>query len=63
MAQANDLLKTDGVAGRALDFLIQEMGREINTIGSKANSGEVTRRVIAFKAELERIREQAQNVE
>ena len=63
LAQANDLLKTDGVAGRALDFLIQEMGRELNTIGSKANSGEVTRRVIAFKAELERIREQAQNVE
>ena len=63
LSQANDLLKTGGVAGRALDFLVQEMGREINTIGSKANHGEITRRVIAFKAELERIREQAQNVE
>ena len=63
LEQAGDLLKTGGVAGRALDFLVQEMGREINTVGSKANSGEVTRCVIAFKAELERIREQAQNVE
>lgn len=62
-SQAGDLLKTGGVAGRALDFLVQEMGREINTIGSKANDGEITRRVIAFKTELERIREQVQNIE
>ena len=39
------------------------MGREINTIGSKANDGDITRRVIAFKTELERIREQVQNIE
>jgi uncharacterized protein (TIGR00255 family) len=63
LKQAEGLLKTDGVAGRALDFLVQEMGREINTIGSKANDGEITRRVIAFKTELERIREQVQNIE
>ena len=63
LAQAGDLLRAGGVAGRALDFLVQEMGREINTIGSKANDGEITRRVIAFKAELERIREQVQNIE
>ena len=61
--QAEDLLKQGGVVGRALDFLVQEMGREINTIGSKANDGEIARRVVAVKAELERFREQVQNVE
>ncbi len=61
--QADDLLKRGGVVGRALDFLVQEMGREINTIGSKANDGEIARRVVAAKAELERFREQVQNVE
>ncbi len=63
LAQAAALLKGGGVAGRTLDFLVQEMGREINTIGSKANDAEITRRVIDFKAELERIREQVQNIE
>lgn len=63
LAQARGLLRTGGVAGRTLDFLVQEMGREINTIGSKANDGDITRRVIAFKTELERIREQVQNIE
>ena len=63
LQQAEGLLKTGGVVGRTLDFLVQEMGREINTIGSKANDGEITRRVIAFKTELERIREQVQNIE
>lgn len=62
-AQADGLMKTGGVIGRTLDFLVQEMGREINTIGSKANDGEITRRVIAGKAELERFREQVQNIE
>ena len=61
--QAAGLLKTGGVVGRALDFLVQEMGREINTIGSKANDGEIARRVVAGKAELERFREQVQNIE
>lgn len=61
--QADDLLKRGGVVGRTLDFLAQEMGREINTVGSKANDGEIARRVVAVKAELERFREQAQNVE
>ncbi len=63
LKQAGHLLKTGGVVGRTLDFLVQEMGREINTIGSKANDGEITRRVISFKTELERIREQVQNIE
>jgi uncharacterized protein (TIGR00255 family) len=49
--------------GRSLDFLAQEMFRECNTVGSKANSAEVTARVIAAKTELERLREQVQNVE
>jgi uncharacterized protein (TIGR00255 family) len=49
--------------GRLLDFLAQEMNREINTIGSKANDGEISRHVVAMKAELEKFREQVQNVE
>jgi uncharacterized protein (TIGR00255 family) len=49
--------------GRKLDFLVQEMNREINTIGSKAEGGRATEIVIAVKAELERVREQVQNVE
>ncbi len=49
--------------GRTLDFLIQEMGREVNTIGSKANDSEVTAHVVRMKAELEKIREQVQNIE
>lgn len=61
--QAEALLATGGTVGRKLDFLVQEMGREINTIGSKANDGEISRRVIDFKAELERVREQIQNLE
>ena len=61
--QAEALLAAGGTVGRKLDFLVQEMGREINTIGSKANDGEISRRVIDFKAELERVREQIQNLE
>jgi len=49
--------------GRKLDFLVQEMNRELNTIGSKAEGGRATEIVIAAKAELERVREQVQNVE
>lgn len=50
-------------AGRKLDFLIQEINREINTIGSKANDLEISKLVVEFKAELEKMREQVQNVE
>lgn len=49
--------------GRTLDFLAQEMNREINTIGSKANDAEISHGVVTLKAELEKFREQAQNVE
>lgn len=55
-------LETESV-GRKLDFLVQEIGREINTIGSKANDAAITARVVEAKGELERIREQVQNIE
>jgi uncharacterized protein (TIGR00255 family) len=49
--------------GRRLEFLAQEMGREVNTIGSKSQSAAIAHAVVAAKAELEKIREQVQNVE
>ena len=63
LRQAKSLMKAHEPAGRTLDFLAQEMFREINTIGSKANEIGITRLVIEFKTELERIREQVQNIE
>jgi uncharacterized protein (TIGR00255 family) len=57
------LMKSRKPVGRALDFICQEMFREINTIGSKANDREIAGQVIRFKTELESIREQVQNVE
>jgi uncharacterized protein (TIGR00255 family) len=57
------LAAADEPCGRKLDFLLQEMNREINTIGSKAEGPRATETVIAAKAELERLREQVQNVE
>lgn len=57
------LLESDEPVGRKLDFLIQEMNREANTIGSKANSISITNLVVELKAELEKIREQVQNIE
>jgi uncharacterized protein (TIGR00255 family) len=50
-------------AGRRMDFLVQEMHREVNTTGSKSQSTEISTRIVELKAELERIREQVQNVE
>ena len=61
--QFDDCLKTAEPVGRTLDFLAQEMNREINTIGSKANDSLISREVVTLKAELEKFREQAQNVE
>lgn len=63
LAQARKLLRATEPAGRTLDFLCQEIFREINTIGSKANGIDITRQVVSFKTELERIREQVQNIE
>lgn len=61
--QFADCLKSNEPVGRMLDFLAQEMNREINTIGSKANDALISREVVTLKAELEKFREQAQNVE
>jgi uncharacterized protein (TIGR00255 family) len=61
--QFDDCLKSTEPVGRTLDFLAQEMNREINTIGSKANDTAISREVVILKAELEKFREQAQNVE
>ncbi|MEI6807350.1 MAG: YicC/YloC family endoribonuclease [bacterium] len=61
--QATKLLGSSQPVGRPMDFLIQEMFREITTIGSKANNAEISSHVVMFKTELERMREQVQNVE
>jgi len=61
--QFRALLKASGPRGRQLEFVLQEMHREINTMGSKANDVEIGQRVIQIKTELERLREQLQNVE
>jgi uncharacterized protein (TIGR00255 family) len=61
--QFEDCRKSREPVGRTLDFLAQEMNREINTIGSKANDAVISREVVTLKAELEKFREQAQNVE
>jgi uncharacterized protein (TIGR00255 family) len=61
--QYDDCLKTEEPVGRTLDFLAQEMNREINTIGSKANDSLISREVVILKTELEKFREQVQNVE
>jgi uncharacterized protein (TIGR00255 family) len=61
--QFKHLIDGSELAGRKLNFLLQEMNREANTIGSKANDVEIGRAVIVMKEEIERIREQVQNVE
>ena len=63
IVQFKELVNSDGPVGKKLDFVIQEMNRETNTIGSKAGSGEITKAVIDLKVELEDIREQIQNIE
>ena len=63
LAQLDSLLAGGGAIGRKLDFLLQEMNREANTIGSKGNDLEQARTVVEIKAELEKIREQIQNIE
>jgi len=63
MIQFEETLNRTESVGKTLDFLLQEIGREVNTIGSKANDAEIAGHVVQMKAELERIREQVQNVE
>lgn len=58
-----EMLNADGPIGRKLDFLLQEINRETNTIGSKANNVQIARLVVDMKGELEKIREQIQNIE
>jgi uncharacterized protein (TIGR00255 family) len=63
VAQARAAVRGEGPAGKRLDFLAQELGREANTIGSKVASAPLVQEVVALKSELERLREQVQNVE
>lgn len=63
MQQFRTTLHSDEPVGRKLDFLLQELNREVNTVGSKANDAEIAARVVQLKAELEKIREQVQNIE
>jgi uncharacterized protein (TIGR00255 family) len=62
-AQLKKLLASDGEIGRKAEFIVQEMGREVNTTGAKANDYEIARLVIELKNELERVKEQLANVE
>ena len=63
VAQLSNILSSDEPVGRKLDFLLQEMNREANTTGSKNSDLEITNTVVAIKSELEKIREQIQNIE
>lgn len=63
LAQLEEMLQAGSPIGRKLDFLLQELNREVNTIGSKSGDLALTRTVVEIKAELEKIREQIQNIE
>lgn len=63
IGQMNAAIQAEGETGRRLDFLTQELNREVNTIGSKASDAEITKLVVAAKSEIEKLREQVQNVE
>jgi len=63
LSQLRDMLRSDIPVGRKLDFLIQETNRESNTIGSKCSDVTIARDVVELKAEIEKIREQVQNIE
>ena len=63
MLQFDQTLASKESVGKTLEFLLQEMGREVNTIGSKANDADIAQLVVRMKAELEKLREQVQNVE
>lgn len=63
VAQFREILALDEPVGRKLDFLVQELNREVNTIGSKCSDAEITSKVVDAKSEIEKIREQIQNIE
>jgi len=63
LTQFSALLKSEESVGRKMDFLLQEIHREVNTISAKANDAEISQRIVEIKSELEKIREQVQNIE
>lgn len=63
LTQFHDILSNDGVVGRKLDFLVQEINRELNTIGSKSSHHKISQHVVDLKSEVEKVREQVQNIE
>ena len=63
LEQFRVMIDSEGSVGRALDFLLQELNREINTVGSKAGDAALSQKVVGIKSELEKIREQVQNIE
>lgn len=63
VGQFTEIMKTNEPLGRKLDFLLQEMNREVNTIGSKANDSRIAREVVEMKSLLEKVKEQVQNIE
>ncbi|MFH1623845.1 MAG: YicC/YloC family endoribonuclease [Pseudomonadota bacterium] len=63
LEQFGSMMNTNGAVGRKLDFLLQEINREVNTIASKASDAEISQKVVEIKSELEKIREQVQNIE
>lgn len=63
LSQYRHILKQKGAVGRQLDFLLQEMNREVNTIGAKASDAKISTYVVSVKSELEKLREQVQNIE
>jgi uncharacterized protein (TIGR00255 family) len=63
LAQFALLAEGEEPVGRKMDFFLQEIHREINTLSSKANDAEISQRVVEIKSELEKIREQVQNIE
>jgi uncharacterized protein (TIGR00255 family) len=63
LVQFRALFNVKEPVGRKMDFLVQELNREVNTMGSKSNDAELTSHVVALKAEFEKVREQVQNIE
>ncbi|KAF0123471.1 MAG: hypothetical protein FD151_261 [bacterium] len=63
LEQFEMIMSMNDPAGRKLDFLLQEINREVNTIASKANDADISQKAVEIKSELEKIREQIQNIE
>ena len=63
MAQLDGMIRGESPIGRKIDFLVQEFNREANTIGSKCQNSEIAHTVVDLKSEIEKIREQIQNIE